>query len=300
MPDQLPPALRTAIEGVLSASGDQTPLQGATRVGGGDINEAARIHTMLGTYFVKWQNGAPQRFFESEAAGLRLLGEYAPTPLRIPQVIGHGSAGRVDFLVLGWIDRGPGRGHEAAEVLGRSLAGLHQTHQPAYGLDHDNFIGRLPQPNSRSDSWIAFYRDRRLGAQRDLAARNGLLPPSRAERLDRVMASLEKWIDEEHCQPSLLHGDLWGGNWMVDAQGQPVLIDPAVYYGGREADLAMTALFGGFPEAFYAAYREAYPLAPGYAERQLLYQLYYLLCHLNLFGEGYGSSVDSILRRYAG
>jgi fructosamine-3-kinase len=137
-------------------------------------------------------------------------------------------------------------------------------------------------------------------AQRDLAAHLGHLPAHRARLLDRLMSRLSEWIDESQCKPSLLHGDLWGGNWMVSAVGEPVLIDPAVYVGDREADLAMSALFGGFPPSFYAAYREVYPLAPGYEDRQPLYQLYYLLCHLNLFGEGYGGSVDNILRRYVG
>jgi fructosamine-3-kinase len=115
-----------------------------------------------------------------------------------------------------------------------------------------------------------------------------------------VIGSLDRWIGEADCQPSLLHGDLWGGNWLVSAAGEPVLIDPAVYYGDREADLAMTRLFGGFPPAFYGAYEEVFPLASGHAEREPLYRLYYLLCHLNLFGESYGGSVDGILRGYGG
>ena len=147
---------------------------------------------------------------------------------------------------------------------------------------------------------MSFYRDERLGAQRDLARQRGHLPRERARLLDRLIERLDEWIDERHVQPSLLHGDLWGGNWMVALDGQPVLIDPAVYFGDREADLAMTSLFGGFPPDFYSAYNEVFPFAPGYRERQPLYQLYYLLVHLNLFGESYGPRVDGILRQYVG
>ena len=296
----LPETLINALRNPLREAGDDSPIRHATRVGGGDINQAARIETDRGRYFVKWHTAPQPGIFECEARGLGLLADAGA--VRVPRVIGHGSVpgSRTAFLILEWIERaGAGKGGRAAERLGRELALLHRKRQATYGLDHDNYIGRLPQPNRTMDSWVEFYRTQRLGAQRDQAAAQGLLPPHRARLLDQVMESLERWIDESHCQPSLLHGDLWGGNWMVAANGEPVLIDPAVYYGDREADLAMTALFGGFPRSFYAAYAEVFPLAPGYNERQPLYQLYYLLCHLNLFGESYGGPVDSILRRYA-
>ncbi|GAB4477945.1 MAG: fructosamine kinase family protein [Anaerolineae bacterium] len=302
----LPPALAAEVKRALAAAGDDTPLQRAFHVGGGDINHSARVETAQAAYFVKWHSAPPPRFFECEAAGLRLLAEVgvrrAGAGFRVPQVIGSGAVPgeRAAFLVLSWIEARGGKSAHAAETLGRGLALLHRQTAPRYGLDHDNYIGRLPQPNRESTSWVAFYRDQRLGAQRDLAARAGLLPERRARRLERLMARLDEWIDERLCRPSPLHGDLWGGNWLVDADGSPVLIDPAVYYGDREADLAMTALFGGFPAAFYDAYEEVYPLAPGHQQRQDLYKLYYLLCHLNLFGEGYGGSVDSILQRYVG
>ena len=136
--------------------------------------------------------------------------------------------------------------------------------------------------------------------QRDLAQRNGHLRPDRARRLERVMEHLDQWIDDSQAAPALLHGDLWGGNYLIDAQGNPVLIDPAVYYGDREAEIAFTELFGGFGAQFYAAYHETWPLDGGYADRRDLYNLYHLLNHLNLFGEGYGGSVDAILQHYAG
>jgi len=162
-----------------------------------------------------------------------------------------------------------------------------------------NYIGANPQPNEPGPSWVEFFRDRRLGFQRQLARRNGYLDPARERLLERLMSRLTEWIDEAACAPSLLHGDLWGGNFIAGAAGEPVLIDPAVYYGDREAEIAFTGLFGGFGPRFYAAYDEAWPLAPGYAERRDLYNLYHLLNHLNLFGEGHGGSVDAILRRYS-
>jgi fructosamine-3-kinase len=293
-------ALASAVDSVLKAAGDPGPISDIRRVGGGDINRAARVETARGCYFVKWHPAPQPGVFTCEAKGLALLA--AGSAARVPAVVGAGSVPEsgAAFLVLEWIERGSGKDDSAAALLGRQLAGQHLTRHARYGLDHDNYIGRLPQPNAPSDSWVDFYASQRLGAQRDQAARNGLLPPARARLLDRLIASLDRWIDEPACQPSLLHGDLWGGNWMVSAAGEPVLIDPAVYYGDREADLAMTRLFGGFPQAFYDAYNEVFPLAPGHAEREPLYRLYYLLCHLNLFGESYGGSVDGILRRYGG
>lgn len=290
--------LQAALLDTLAGAGDGGPLGEVRRVGGGDINQAARVTTSQGDYFVKWHTAPPPAFFEREADGLSRLA--ASQAVRVPAVVGYGTVPgeKTAFLILEWIDRGGGKHARAAEQLGRQLAGMHLQRQPRYGLPVDNYIGRLPQPNRQTGSWIDFYRAERLGAQRDQAAQGGRLPARRARLLDQLMDSLDRWIDESTCQPSLLHGDLWGGNWMVAADGEPVIIDPAVYVGDREADLAMTALFGGFPGSFYRAYDEVFPLAPGYEERQPLYQLYYLLCHLNLFGESYGGSVDRILHQY--
>ena len=292
-------SLMQTFSDALRAAGDSGPVQQASTVGGGDINHAARLTTPKGRYFVKWHRTPPPHFFECEARGLELLQRAGC--VRVPEVVGQGQAADspTAYLILEWIDRNGGK-YNAARALGRQLAEQHRCRQPFYGLDYDNYIGQLPQPNRRSSSWVEFYRDRRLGPQRALAEQHGYLPPARARRLDRLMDRLGEWIDEQRSQPSLLHGDLWGGNWMAALNGDPVLIDPAVYYGDREADLAMTTLFGGFPPDFYSAYKEVFPFAPGYEERQPLYQLYYLLVHLNLFGESYGSRVDSILQQYVG
>ena len=159
----------------------------------------------------------------------------------------------------------------------------------------DNYIGSTPQVNGWLDDWLAFFRERRLRPQMELAARNGHLPAGRRRALEGFMGRLDELLGGVPRRPALLHGDLWGGNMIADPSGQPVLIDPAVYYGDREADLAMTALFGGFSSAFYAAYNEVYPLADGWRERFRIYNLYHLLNHLNLFGEGYGAQVDAVI-----
>ena len=281
--------LRTSLEKILG------PIRSITSVSGGDINAAARVEAGDARYFVKWNTAPLPRMFEAEARGLNLLA--ASHVLRIPRVIAQ--IDQPPALVLEWIDPGPNT-PAAAEALGRGLAQQHRSSAPTYGLDHDNFIGSNPQRNTPARSWIEFYRDQRLGVQRDLARQRGHLTADRARRLDRVMGQLERWIDESLVAPALLHGDLWGGNYLIDAQGNPVLIDPAVYYGDREAEIAFTELFGGFGARFYAAYHETWPLDGGYADRRDVYNLYHLLNHLNLFGEGYGGSVDAILQHYAG
>lgn len=291
--------LKDAIESVLRQHGDASPIRDIRQVGGGDINQAARIETVRRAYFVKWHTAPPPLFFECEANGLMLMA--ATNTARVPQVFGGGEVPdeSTAFLVLEWIERGPSN-TRSAETLGRQLAEMHRIRQDQYGFAHDNYIGRTPQQNGQSNSWLEFFQTQRLAPQRDLAAGAGRLPSRRALLLDQLIERLDEWIDDAGCQPSLLHGDLWGGNWMVASTGEPVLIDPAVYVGDREADLAMTSLFGGFPASFYAAYAEVFPLAAGYETREPIYQLYHLLNHLNLFGEGYGASVDAILARCVG
>jgi fructosamine-3-kinase len=285
----IPGDLRSALETSVGA------LRSITLVGGGDINAAARVETRDACYFVKWNSRPRPRMFEVEARGLNLLA--TAEALRVPRVIAV--IDQPAALVLEWIDLGSNK-TAAAEALGRGLAQQHRSTAQTYGLDHDNYIGSTPQRNTPARSWIEFYRDRRLGAQRALAQRHGYLTPDRERQLDRVMDHLDHWIDDSQVAPSLLHGDLWVGNYLIDAQGNPVLIDPAVYYGDREAEIAFTELFGGFGARFYAAYNEVWPLDHNYADRRDLYNLYHLLNHLNLFGEGYGGSVDAILRHYAG
>jgi len=267
-------------------------------VSGGSISRAFQVETDRHTYFFKWKQGAPDGFFRAERDGLRLL---ADAGARVPEVYAFRD-GHDGWILMEWIpasDMGDSS-HRTAEALGGMLAALHRHQRKVYGLDTDNFIGPLPQANGWMDSWTDFYRERRLLPQIQLAARQHRLPSARAKRLNRLLDRLEKWLDIPDIRPALLHGDLWGGNWIAGKGNLLWLIDPAVYYGHREVDLAMSELFGGFPPAFYAAYQEVYPPEPGYEERKPLYQLYYLLVHLNLFGESYGSDVDRICERYAG
>ena len=231
--------------------------------------------------------------FEAEAAALAELA--ATGAVRVPLPVEHGAAAGLAFLVLEYLPLGGG-GTRALEILGRRLAALHRIPQPFFGWHRDNTIGSTPQPNERGDDWIAFWRERRLGFQLDLAARNGHGGELR-RRGEQLLARFAELFAGYRLVPALLHGDLWGGNVGCTVEGEPVIFDPACYYGDREADLAMTELFGGFPERFYAAYREALPLDVGYPQRRALYNLYHVLNHLNLFGGGYRAQAEHMIDR---
>ena len=289
----LPAKLTARLEQMLGA-----PVAEARALFGGDINQAARFKAGGDTYFVKWNASAPPTMFPTEAHGLRLLAE--TEALRVPQVVAQGNAedGAPAFLVLEYIEQGHKGGGETMARFGEGLAELHRHTAEHFGLDRDNFIGRLAQPNPQTPDWVTFYRDHRIGYQMELARKLGRLPKRREDLLTRLMERLPELLPDD-VPASLIHGDLWGGNYLVDAQGRAVLIDPAVCYAHHEMDLAMSELFGGFSARFYDAYQAAWP-TPGYADRRALYQLYYILAHLNLFGESYGGRVDSIAAHYVG
>jgi fructosamine-3-kinase len=296
-PDALLKALTETIRELWGAS---LAIRSVESVSGGDINEAARIVLSDGrALFLKYNLEPLPRLFEVEARGLALLRD--TRTVRVPDVyaVRALTENHPAFLLMEWLPPGSSRAPDVMRGFGRKLARLHQHTSNAHGLDHDNYIGSLPQRNTPTRSWVEFYREHRLGAQRELAGRLGRLPTKREETLERLMERLDELIDESSVRPSLLHGDLWGGNYLI-SKGEAVLIDPAVYYGDREVELAFTELFGGFSPEFYEGYSEIWPLDTGYEERKALYQLYPLLVHLNLFGESYGASVDRILRRYAG
>lgn len=297
----VPPALTSALTRLLGA-----PPQAVRTIGGGDISAAARFHAGGQTYLVKWLETPPHPppgwppVFAAEADGLHRLA--AAGALRVPAVVGFGD-GRDNepaFLLLEWLEPArPANQTVAGRRLGQQLAAQHRVTAAAFGLDQHNYCGATPQDNTWAADWIVFYGQRRLAVQMALADRRGRLPAVRGRRLARVIERLADWIDPATTRPSLLHGDLWGGNWLITGDNEPVLIDPAVYFGDREAELAMCHLFGGFPHEFYQAYDEAWPPAPGRDDRMALYQLYHLLNHLNLFGEGYGAQVDEVLKHYA-
>jgi fructosamine-3-kinase len=268
-------------------------------VSGGCISQAFRVDTAAGTIFLKHHPEAPPAMFAAEADGLRALHAAADGELRIPTVLALDEA--ATWIALEWLEPGP-RGPDFGERLGRGLAALHRRGAGGWGWgwERANFIGPLAQANEPMSTWAEFWAERRLQPQLEMARAAGRDAGSAAD-WDRLFCWLPELLaPAEEDGPSLLHGDLWGGN-VLSAAGEPALIDPAVYRGHREADLAMAELFGGFGAAFHAAYAEAWPLLPGYAEaRRAIYQLYYLLVHVNLFGGGYGAQTAATLRRALG
>lgn len=266
-------------------------LQNARSLAGGDINSAYCLQGADKSYFVKLNRAEALAMFAAEAAGLT---ELATTrTVRVPSPAVHGKTAAHAFLVLEYIEFGPSS-KASNRLFGQQLALLHQQSQPYFGWHRDNTIGSTPQPNTRDDDWIVFWRTQRLQNQLRLAAAKGYCGhlQTKGEQLCDKLAS---FFDGYHPQPALLHGDLWGGNAATDTQGNPVMFDPACYYGDREADLAMTELFGGFSPDFYAAYRDIYPIDQGYATRKMLYNLYHTLNHLNLFGSGYLRQAETMM-----
>ncbi len=288
----------SAIASALRAALEEDPGSIALRrAGGGCINSAALVETASGTWFVKWNDRPLPHQFAAEAAGLRAL-RAAETDLVVPRPLASSDDPGEAFLLLEYLPRGS-RSRDFDERLGRALAALHRTTSPSgFGFEMDGCCGATPQPNGWMPSWRAFFAERRLGHQLALARRRGF-DGSSARAVERLIERLDAWIDDD--EPSaLVHGDLWSGNLHVAASGAPALIDPAAYFGHREAELGMMTLFGGFSARVFAAYDEAWPLLAGWRERIELYALYHVLNHYNLFGGGYGSQAVAIARRFAG
>lgn len=276
---------------VAESIGKPFTIERKSSVGGGSINRAWRIEGGGREYFVKTNHGALADMFEAEAEG---LAEMARTnAIRVPFPICHGVAEDESYIVLEHIRFG-GRADPAA--LGAQLADLHRNSGDAFGWRIDNTIGSTPQPNTPEDDWVTFYARHRLGFQLDLARRNGY-GGALQRKGERLIDELPRFFEGYTPQPSLLHGDLWSGNWGYDSAGNPVIFDPATYYGDREADVAMTELFGSPGRAFYEGYGRAWPLDPGYAVRKTLYNLYHIINHANLFGSGYAGQAESMLDR---
>lgn len=261
-------------------------------VGGGSINRAYSLGSGTQRCFVKLNHADRLAMFESEAAGLE---EMADTDtIRVPRPLCTGTAGGQSFIAMEHVSLG-GYGSGSAAEAGQQLSAMHRAFRHSFGWNRDNTIGSTPQPNGSEQDWVEFWSRRRLGFQLNLAARNGYGGQLQNQG-ERLLDALPALIDHEPV-PSLLHGDLWGGNMGFDSDGHPVIFDPAVYYGDREADIAMTELFGGFGGDFYAAYNESWELDPGYRTRKVLYNLYHILNHLNLFGTGYLGQAQGMMGR---
>jgi fructosamine-3-kinase len=262
---------------------------------GGDINRAYEVALRDGRrLFVKTNERSPRGMFAAEARGLAWLAE--ARALRIPEAVSVAAPDdSQQFLVLELVATGsPARDFD--EKLGRGLAALHRRGASTFGLEHDNFIGSLPQANAPASNWPEFYRERRLEAQLRRAAQQGRASSRMRQGFERLFRVLGELCGPAE-PPARLHGDLWGGNLLCDEHGAPCLIDPAVYGGHREIDLAMMRLFGGFGARVFDAYDEAWPLADGHDQRVSLYQLYPLMVHVNLFGGSYVGSVEAALER---
>lgn len=281
--------LQTISTAITAATGAEFHAVAQRRAGGGCISRAYVIEDDARRYFVKLNDAEKLPMFEAEAAGLSELA--AAGALRIPRHVCVGSAEMQSFIVIEHIDL-KGRGDMAA--FGQQLARLHQTHAPRFGWRMNNVLGATPQFNEYTDDWCEFWRERRLAYQLTLATRAGY-GDALQDKGARLLTCFQDLFSDYQPQPSLLHGDLWAGNYGFDADGQAVIFDPAVYYGDREAELAMTELFGGYNDAFYAAYREVSPLASGYPVRKVLYNLYHVLNHLNLFGGGYARQAEGMM-----
>lgn len=266
-------------------------------VSGGCINSAICCNLNNGKrYFVKHNNDLPG-LFRLEADGLEAI--RATAAFKIPDLIGVGETkSGTQFLVLEFIPAAP-KSNDFFETFGRQLAEMHQANdqQTRFGFSSDNFIGSTPQKNTWHQNWAEFFAVERLGFQLKLANLNGLANSELNERCDKLILQLDRFIGPASEPPALLHGDLWSGNYLVSPDGNPVLIDPAVYYGARESEFGMIKLFGGFNSRFYHAYNEAYPLTEGWEQRTEIYQLYHLLNHLNLFGTSYLPQCLQILRK---
>ena len=286
MPDwrQLFAALRE--DGVRCADGARP-----RSVGGGDVSAAWRIDTTGSPVFVKTGGLEALDMLEGEAEGLREL--KSAKVIRVPEVIGIGATDHNAYLAIEWIEFGR-PSSEIERLFGQQLAEMHRQCKKRYGWHRDNTIGLTPQHNQWSDNWVGFFREQRLEFQLRLAEANGFSGELQSAGMN-LKEKVDSLFGDYEPSASLLHGDLWGGNWAA-TNGQPVIYDPAVYFGDRESDIAMTQLFGGFGGGFYSAYQESWPMNAGYEDRFRLYQLYHVLNHLNIFGSAYLGKAMQLIR----
>ncbi|AFY48644.1 fructosamine-3-kinase [Nostoc sp. PCC 7524] len=272
-------------------TGEKFHSQQRRSVSGGCINQGYSVSDGKITYFVKLNQASQVSMFEAEMLGLQQM--YDTHTIRVPQPICWGIAGNSGYIALEWLEMGGGNNKSWAE-MGRKLAGMHKaTSKKGFGWEMNNTIGSTPQINTWTTDWVDFYTKYRLGYQFQLARRRGGNFPKQ----DDLLAAIPDLLADHQVQPSLVHGDLWGGNAGCTVAGEPVIFDPATYFGDREVDIAMTELFGGFPAAFYQGYNEVWPLGAGYENRKTLYNLYHILNHFNLFGGGYASQANRMIEQ---
>ena len=303
---------------ITEATGEEFQINNRRSVGGGCINQAFALIGNSCTYFVKLNQASGVHMFEAEALGLKQMLE--TKTIRVPKPICWGTVNDSAYIVLDWLELGGSKNSQCWEQMGRQLASMHRwnpsqpnenlkvessnlqpsniqhsTLQGGFGWDINNTIGSTPQINTWTSDWAEFFAEYRIGYQFKLARRRGGHFPQQ----ERLMEVIPKLLAHQP-QPSLVHGDLWGGNAAVTTSGEPVILDPATYVGDREVDLAMTELFGGFPAAFYRGYNEVWPLDEGYKKRKPLYNLYHILNHFNLFGGGYASQANQMIEQILG
>lgn len=285
----------TIAQQISEATGQPFEIRDRRSVGGGSINQAYCITDGDRRYFLKLNQAVQMGMFEAEALGLKEIAD--SQTIRVPRPICWGTADSSAYLVMDWLAFDSGN-RDAWAQMGRDLAAMHRvTSDRGFGWRQDNTIGDTPQKNPWTQDWVTFYVEHRLKYQFSLAHRRGGHFP----RQDELLMAVPSLLSGHDPAPALVHGDLWSGNAAVTRDGEPVILDPATYYGDREVDIAMSELFGRFPQPFYEAYQEAYPLDEGYAAvRKTLYNLYHILNHFNLFGGGYGSQanrmIDQLLR----
>ena len=283
---------------ISEALGRSFQLNRQVGLGGGSINQANRLDGLINgneavSFFIKFNQKNMLDMFEAEAAGLKEI--ESAKAIHVPHVICSGVDGSQSYLVLENLSLAGGKAN-SAERLGHELAAMHKKTTRQFGWFRDNTIGSTEQINNQTNNWIDFLREYRFGFQLELAKQNGV-GRSLYQKGEKLLDQLETFFSNYKPEASLLHGDLWSGNYGFLENGVPVIFDPAVYYGDREADIAMTELFGGFPNEFYRAYNEAWPLDEGYRERKTLYNLYHILNHFNLFGGGYAMQAENMLNQ---
>lgn len=272
-------------------TGEKFQSQQRRGVSGGCINQGYAVSNSHLTYFVKLNQASLVAMFEAEALGLQQMLKTAT--IRVPKPLCWGTADNSSYIVLEWLEMGGGNTKSWFE-MGRKLAAMHQaTTGQGFGWEINNTIGSTPQINTWTADWGEFYIKHRLGYQFQLARRRGGNFPQQ----EKLLAIIPQILADHQVSPSLVHGDLWGGNAGFTVSGEPMIFDPATYFGDREVDLAMTELFGGFPAAFYQGYNEVFPLDAGYERRKTLYNLYHILNHFNLFGGGYGSQANRMIEQ---